>query len=127
MVPCVPGLLLRAQVEGEGKDLGSSLQYDVWGEKGITGLSEGNAHRITPREGGTGIGMGQKGIIISTGCVATEECQDGKWLGKGSCEECALPSLERPLWGESREPGGSRTGQDKGPSGGGRGSRETII
>lgn len=84
-------------------------------------------HRIMPREGETGIGMGQKGIMISIGCVAIEECQDGKWLGKGSCGKCALWSLGRPLWGESREPGSSRTGRDKGSSGGGRGSRKSII
>lgn len=82
-------------------------------------------HRIMTRGGE--IGMGQQGIMIAMGCVAKETCQDGKWLGKGSRGECAHSSLTRLLWEESREPGGSRTGQDKGSSWGGTGSRKSII
>lgn len=67
--------------------------------------------RVVTRDGE--IGVGQKGITISMGCVAIQKCQDGKCLGKGSCGERALLSLRRPLWGESREAGGSRTGQDR--------------
>lgn len=82
-------------------------------------------HSIMPREREIGIGMGQKGITVSMGCVAIEKCQDGKCLGKGSCGECALLCMARPLWGESKEP--EAAGQDTGSSRGGRGSRKSII
>lgn len=76
-------------------------------------------HRIMAREreiggiGEIGVGMKQKEITISVGCVATGKCQNVKWLGKDSCGECTLSSLGRPLWGESRKPRGNRTVQDR--------------
>lgn len=79
-------------------------------------------HWVMPREEAVGTGMGQKGITISKGCVATEKCQEGQWLGKGSCGGCALSSMGR-IQGTLRKQ--DRTGQVS--SMGGRGSRTRRI
>lgn len=39
-------------------------------------------HRIMARE--TGMGVKQKGLTVSVGCVAIGKCQSVKWLGKGT-------------------------------------------
>lgn len=84
-------------------------------------------HRVMAREREIGIGVKPKGKTVFVGCVATGKCQNVKWLGKGGCGECALLSLGKALWEESRKPRGNSTGQDRGPAGGGGGNRKGVV
>lgn len=69
-------------------------------------------HRTMARE--AGIGVKQKGITVSVGCVATGECQNVKWLGKGTV-------------GRMQETQGQQDRTGQGSAGDGKGNKEGMV